>query len=40
MTYGSESWAVIEIEKIKIKIPEMKMPRWICSVIRLNIIKN
>lgn len=32
--------AIIKTEGIKIKVPKMKMLRWICSVTRLDKINN
>lgn len=40
MMYRSECWAIIEKEKLKIIVAEIKMQIWICDVTRLNRIRN
>lgn len=38
--YRSECWAINKKKGIKIKVVEMRIPRWICTVTRIDKIRN
>lgn len=40
ITCGSECWALNKRVKIKMRVIEMRILRWTCSVIKLDRIRN
>ena len=40
LMYGAETWALKKGQENKLDVSEMRMPRWMCGVTKLDKIRN
>ena len=40
LMYGAETWALKKAQEKKLDVAEMRMPRWMCGVTKLDKIRN